>query len=257
MVIAASRSPLQASLKFNDAKHGARKPGQSSGSSLLASGTKLFGAAGGKVWRVNEIVARDAGERNTAKSPKSPNPQIPRKPYLLSSRSHLLAAAPTCSPPLPTCSPRTRSPPLAAHPLASARRPPARHRAHTLPTRSRPRSQTAPNRHRPPAGVAAAAARRRHLSLRPKPAAESRASARCRPRRASRRSSVAVEESSTLSSSLSPPFFLPRPIGNITTMGQAQGRSIAWLYKHMEEQKKSTDKPTSAPVQEQVNRNAD
>ncbi|XP_051221851.2 uncharacterized protein [Lolium perenne] len=50
---------------------------------------------------------------------------------------------------------------------------------------------------------------------------------------------------------------LPRPIGNITTMGQAQGRSIAWLYKHMEEQKKSTDKPTSAPVQEQVNRNAD
>lgn len=36
-------------------------------------------------------------------------------------------------------------------------------------------------------------------------------------------------------------------IGNDTTMGQAQGRSIAWLYKHMEEQKKSTDKPTSAP----------
>jgi hypothetical protein len=26
---------------------------------------------------------------------------------------------------------------------------------------------------------------------------------------------------------------LPRPIGNITTMGQAQGRSIAWLYKHV------------------------
>jgi hypothetical protein len=26
---------------------------------------------------------------------------------------------------------------------------------------------------------------------------------------------------------------LPRPIGNVTTMGQAQGRSIAWLYKHV------------------------
>ena len=26
---------------------------------------------------------------------------------------------------------------------------------------------------------------------------------------------------------------LPRPIGNVTTMGQAQGRTIAWLYKHV------------------------
>jgi hypothetical protein len=26
---------------------------------------------------------------------------------------------------------------------------------------------------------------------------------------------------------------LPRPIGNVTTMGQAQGRSIAWPYKHV------------------------
>lgn len=40
---------------------------------------------------------------------------------------------------------------------------------------------------------------------------------------------------------------LPRPIGNVTTMGQAQGRSIAWLYKHMEEHNKSTDKLTLSP----------
>jgi hypothetical protein len=26
---------------------------------------------------------------------------------------------------------------------------------------------------------------------------------------------------------------LPRPIGDVTTMGQAQGRTIAWLYKHV------------------------
>ena len=26
---------------------------------------------------------------------------------------------------------------------------------------------------------------------------------------------------------------LPRPVGNVTTMGQAQGRTIAWLYKHV------------------------
>ena len=26
---------------------------------------------------------------------------------------------------------------------------------------------------------------------------------------------------------------LPRPFGKVTTMGQAQGRTIVWLYKHV------------------------
>lgn len=30
---------------------------------------------------------------------------------------------------------------------------------------------------------------------------------------------------------------LPRPVGNITTIGHSQGRAIAWLYKHLEVQK--------------------
>ncbi|KAM0873064.1 hypothetical protein ACQ4PT_038316 [Festuca glaucescens] len=42
---------------------------------------------------------------------------------------------------------------------------------------------------------------------------------------------------------------LPRPIGDVTTMGQAQGRTIAWLYKHLEVDK-SKMKQASPPQEE-------
>ncbi|KAM0843416.1 hypothetical protein ACQ4PT_057719 [Festuca glaucescens] len=42
---------------------------------------------------------------------------------------------------------------------------------------------------------------------------------------------------------------LPRPIGDVMTMGQAQGRTIAWLYKHLEVDK-SKMKQASPPQEE-------
>nr|XP_051220357.1 uncharacterized protein LOC127338165 [Lolium perenne] len=42
---------------------------------------------------------------------------------------------------------------------------------------------------------------------------------------------------------------LPRPVGKVTTIGHAQGRTIAWLYKHMEVQK-SMAKQASPPQEE-------
>lgn len=42
---------------------------------------------------------------------------------------------------------------------------------------------------------------------------------------------------------------LPRAIGNVTTIGQAQGRTIAWLYKHLEVDKRAT-KPALPPQAE-------
>lgn len=42
---------------------------------------------------------------------------------------------------------------------------------------------------------------------------------------------------------------LPRPVGNVTTIGQAQGRTIIWLYKHLEVQK-SMAKQASPPQEE-------
>lgn len=46
---------------------------------------------------------------------------------------------------------------------------------------------------------------------------------------------------------------LPRPIGDVKTMGQAQGRSIAWLYKHMEVDKSKANQ-ASLPLQELTKR---
>ncbi|XP_051184785.1 uncharacterized protein [Lolium perenne] len=46
---------------------------------------------------------------------------------------------------------------------------------------------------------------------------------------------------------------LPRPIGDVTTMGQAQGRTIAWLYKHLEVDK-SKMKQASPPQENELPR---
>nr|XP_051227054.1 uncharacterized protein LOC127344759 [Lolium perenne] len=119
-----------------------------------------------KLWRVNEIVTRRA---------TYPNPQIPKSPI----------SQKTARPLLPPTGRRRRAhplaPPRAAHPLASTRRRPACGRAaDRRPARGRAAHCTQPpsptRRCRrcscpPPQLPAAAAARRRHLFLRPKPSA--------------------------------------------------------------------------------------